>query len=223
MELKPIEKELNRALVSLGSKDYGSDDAEAVIRQATKLAEIYKTVSSADVEAAKVEDAHDKEKDDFELRKSIENRKMALEESRFETDKSKLDMEKTKIEFDKDRAERADHVENRKIELEERRLKMESANDLARKELDTQRLKLDEKKIDRDSEASFLDRAQRSKEARFGFCKDTGIALLQIGTGVATTAIGVIFGREVLKFEETGTVCSIVGKSIIPKILGKIK
>lgn len=212
MELGFLEKEMVRAGKALASESYGSDEAMCVLNQMTKLADVYKTISETDTNRNRVDDAHDKDVKEFEIRESENKARNELEKQRMELDKTKTDIEQKRL-----------TIEESKVALEKEKLASTNEIDKRRSELDEKHLKIDELKAEREYQDNIANRAQRNRETILGISKDVILAGLQIGVGVASSITAVKFGQQILKFEETGAVVSWTGKNVFPKILGKLK
>ena len=212
MELNFLEKEMARAGKALASESGGSDEAAAVLNQMTKLADVYKTISETDANRTRVDDAHDKDVKELEIRESENKARNELETKRLELDTEKMNVEKLRVELERD-----------KTSLEKEKLISTNEADRNRLALDEKKLKLDELKADAELQETVANRAQRNREMIFGISKDVLLSGLQIGVGIASSIVGLKFGQQILKFEETGSVVSWTGKNIFPKILGKLK
>lgn len=212
MELGFLEKEMVRAGKALASESYGSDEATFVLNQMTKLADMYKTISEADTNRNRVDDAHDKDVKELEIRESENKARNELEKQRLEVERTKTDIEQKRL-----------TIEESKVALEKEKLASTNEIDKRRSELDEKHLKIDELKAEREYQDNIANRAQRNRETILGISKDMILAGLQIGVGVASSITAVKFGQQILKFEETGTVVSWAGKNVFPKILGKLK
>ena len=70
MELGIFEQEMVRARKALSAESYGSDEAGFILGQMAKLADMYKTVSEADTNRNRVDDAHDKDVKELEIREA---------------------------------------------------------------------------------------------------------------------------------------------------------
>ena len=212
MELGIFEQEMVRARKALASESYGSDEAAAILNQMTKLADVYKTISETDANRTRVDDAHDKDVKELEIRESENKARNELETKRLELDTEKMNVEKLRVELERD-----------KTSLEKEKLISTNEADKNRLALDEKKLKLDELKADAELQETVANRAQRNREMIFGISKDVLLSGLQIGVGIASSIVGLKFGQQILKFEETGSVVSWTGKNIFPKILGKLK
>ena len=212
MELGIFEQEMARARKALSAESYGSDEAAAVLNQMTKLADVYKTISETDANRTRVDDAHDKDVKELEIRESENKARNELETKRLELDTEKMNVEKLRVELERD-----------KTSLEKEKLISTNEADRNRLALDEKKLKLDELKADAELQETVANRAQRNREMIFGISKDVLLSGLQIGVGIASSIVGLKFGQQILKFEETGSVVSWTGKNIFPKILGKLK
>ena len=212
MELGIFEQEMVRARKALSAESYGSDEAGFILGQMAKLADMYKTVSEADTNRNRVDDAHDKDVKELEIREAENKAKNELEAKRLELDKEKMNVEKLRLEIEKDKAS-----------LEKEKLESTNEADKRRSELDEKKLKLDELKVEHELQETVANRAQRNREMIFGISKDVLLSGLQIGVGIASSIVGLKFGQQILKFEETGAVVSWTGKNVFPKILGKLK
>ena len=212
MELNFLEKEMVRAGKALASESYGSDEAAAVLNQMTKLADVYKTISETDANRTRVDDAHDKDVKELEIRENENKARNELETKRLELDTEKMNVEKLRVELERD-----------KTSLEKEKLISTNEADRNRLALDEKKLKLDELKADAELQETVANRAQRNREMIFGISKDVLLSGLQIGIGAVSSIVAVKFGQQILKFEETGSVVSWTGKNIFPKILGKLK
>ena len=205
MELNFLEKEMVRAGKALASESYGSDEAAAVLNQMTKLADVYKTISETDANRTRVDDAHDKDVKELEIRESENKARNEIETKRLELDKERM------------------NVERDKISLEKEKLESEKEIDKHRSELDEKKLKLDELKAEHEHQDNDLNRVARKRETILGISRDVVLAGLQIGVGIASSITALKFGQQILHFEETGAVVSWTGKNVFPKILGKLK
>lgn len=212
MELGIFEKEMARAGKALSAESYGTDEANQILGQMTKLADMYKTISEADTNRNRVDDAHDKDVKELEIRESENKARNELEKQRMELDKTKTDIEQKRL-----------TIEESKVALEKEKLASTNEIDKRRSELDEKHLKIDELKAEREYQDNIANRAQRNRETILGISKDVILAGLQIGVGVASSITAVKFGQQILKFEETGAVVSWTGKNVFPKILGKLK
>ena len=212
MELGIFEQEMARARKALSAESYGSDEAGAILNQMTKLADMYKTISETDANRTRVDDAHDKDVKELEIRESENKARNELETKRLELDTEKMNVEKLRVELERD-----------KTSLEKEKLISTNEADKNRLALDEKKLKLDELKADAELQETVANRAQRNREMIFGISKDVLLSGLQIGVGIASSIVGLKFGQQILKFEETGSVVSWTGKNIFPKILGKLK
>ena len=212
MELGIFEQEMVRARKALASESYGSDEAGAILNQMTKLADMYKTISETDANRTRVDDAHDKDVKELEIREAENKAKNELETKRLELDTEKMNVEKLRVELERD-----------KTSLEKEKLISTNEADKNRLALDEKKLKLDELKADAELQETVANRAQRNREMIFGISKDVLLSGLQIGIGAVSSIVAVKFGQQILKFEETGSVVSWTGKNIFPKILGKLK
>lgn len=212
MELGIFEKEMARAGKALSAESYGTDEANQILGQMTKLADMYKTISEADTNRNRVDDAHDKDVKELEIRESENKARNELEKQRMELDKTKTDIEQKRL-----------TIEESKVALEKEKLASTNEIDKRRSELDEKHLKIDELKAEREYQDNIANRAQRNRETILGISKDMILAGLQIGVGVASSITAVKFGQQILKFEETGAVVSWTGKNVFPKILGKLK
>ena len=205
MELGIFEQEMARARKALSAESYGSDEAGAILGQMAKLADMYKTVSEADTNRTRIDDAHDKDIKELEIREAENKAKNEVETKRLELDKEKMNVERDKISLEKEKLESAKEVDKRRSELDEKRLK------------------LDELKAENEHQDNDLNRAARKRETILGISRDVVLAGLQIGVGIASSITALKFGQQILKFEETGAVVSWTGKNVFPKILGKLK
>lgn len=212
MELGIFEQEMARARKALNAESYGSDEAGAILNQMTKLADMYKIVSEADANRTRVDDTHDKDVKELEIRESENKARNELETKRLELDTEKMNVEKLRVELERDKAS-----------LEKEKLESTNETDKRRSELDEKKLKLDELKVEHELQETVANRAQRNREMIFGISKDVLLSGLQIGVGIASSIVGLKFGQQILKFEETGAVVSWTGKNVFPKILGKLK
>lgn len=212
MELGIFEKEMARAGKALSAESYGTDEANQILGQMTKLADMYKTISEADTNRNRVDDAHDKDVKELEIRESENKARNELEKQRMELDKTKTDIEQKRL-----------TIEESKVALEKEKLASTNEIDKRRSELDEKHLKIDELKAEHEYQDNIANRAQRNRETILGISKDVILAGLQIGVGVASSITAVKFGQQILKFEETGAVVSWTGKNVFPKILGKLK
>ena len=205
MELGIFEQEMVRARKALSAESYGSDEAGFILGQMAKLADVYKTVSEADTNRNRVDDAHDKDVKELEIREAENKARNEIEAKRLELDKERM------------------NVERDKISLEKEKLESEKEIDKHRSELDEKRLKLDELKAEHEHQDNDLNRVARKRETILGISRDVVLAGLQIGVGIASSITALKFGQQILHFEETGSVVSWTGKNIFPKILGKLK
>ena len=212
MELGIFEQEMARARKALSAESYGSDEAGAILGQMAKLADMYKTVSEADTNRTRIDDAHDKDIKELEIREAENQAKNELETKRLELDTEKMNVEKLRLEIERDKAS-----------LEKEKLKSTNEADKRRSELDEKRLKLDELKAEHEYQDNISNRALRKRETILGISRDVVLAGLQIGVGIASSITALKFGQQILHFEETGAVVSWTGKNIFPKILGKLK
>ena len=89
MELGIFEQEMVRARKALSAESYGSDEAGFILGQMAKLADMYKTVSEADTNRNRVDDAHDKDVKELEIREAENQAKNELEAKRLELDTEK--------------------------------------------------------------------------------------------------------------------------------------
>ena len=205
MELNFLEQEMVRARKALSAESYGSDEAGFILGQMAKLADVYKTVSEADTNRNRVDDAHDKDVEELKIREAENKARNEIEAKRLELDKERM------------------NVERDKISLEKEKLESEKEIDKHRSELDEKRLKLDELKAEHEHQDNDLNRVARKRETILGISRDVVLAGLQIGVGIASSITALKFGQQILHFEETGAVVSWSGKNIFPKILGKLK
>ena len=205
MELGIFEQEMVRARKALNAESYGSDEAGAILGQMAKLADVYKTVSEADTNRNRVDDAHDKDVEELKIREAENKARNEIEAKRLELDKERM------------------NVERDKISLEKEKLESEKEIDKHRSELDEKKLKLDELKAEHEHQDNDLNRVARKRETILGISRDVVLAGLQIGVGIASSITALKFGQQILHFEETGAVVSWSGKNIFPKILGKLK
>ena len=205
MELNFLEQEMVRARKALSAESYGSDEAGFILGQMAKLADVYKTVSEADTNRNRVDDAHDKDVEELKIREAENKARNEIEAKRLELDKERM------------------NVERDKISLEKEKLESEKEIDKRRSELDEKRLKLDELKAEHEHQDNDLNRVARKRETILGISRDVVLAGLQIGVGIASSITALKFGQQILHFEETGAVVSWSGKNIFPKILGKLK
>ena len=205
MELGIFEQEMVRARKALSAESYGSDEAGFILGQMAKLADVYKTVSEADTNRNRVDDAHDKDVKELEIREAENKARNEIEAKRLELDKERM------------------NVERDKISLEKEKLESEKEIDKHRSELDEKRLKLDELKAEHEHQDNDLNRVARKRETILGISRDVVLAGLQIGVGIASSITALKFGQQILHFEETGAVVSWTGKNVFPKILGKLK
>ena len=205
MELGIFEQEMARARKALSAESYGSDEAGAILGQMAKLADVYKTVSEADTNRNRVDDAHDKDVEELKIREAENKARNEIEAKRLELDKERM------------------NVERDKISLEKEKLESEKEIDKRRSELDEKRLKLDELKAEHEHQDNDLNRVARKRETILGISRDVVLAGLQIGVGIASSITALKFGQQILHFEETGAVVSWTGKNVFPKILGKLK
>lgn len=205
MELGIFEQEMVRARKALSAESYGSDEAGFILGQMAKLADVYKTVSEADTNRNRVDDAHDKDVKELEIREAENQARNEIEAKRLELDKERM------------------NIERDKISLEKEKLESEKEIDKHRSELDEKKLKLDELKVEHEHQDNDLNRVARKRETILGISRDVVLAGLQIGVGIASSIAALKFGQQILHFEETGAVVSWSGKNIFPKILGKLK
>ena len=205
MELNFLEQEMVRARKALSAESYGSDEAGFILGQMAKLADVYKTVSEADTNRNRVDDAHDKDVEELKIREAENKARNEIEAKRLELDKERM------------------NVERDKISLEKEKLESEKEIDKRRSELDEKRLKLDELKAEHEHQDNDLNRVARKRETILGISRDVVLAGLQIGVGIASSITALKFGQQILHFEETGAVVSWSGKNIFSKILGKLK
>ena len=205
MELGIFEQEMARARKALNAESYGSDEAGAILGQMAKLADMYKTISEADTNRTRIDDAHEKDLKELEIREAENQAKNELEAKHLELDKERM------------------NVERDKISLEKEKLESEKEIDKHRSELDEKRLKLDELKAEHEHQDNDLNRVARKRETILGISRDVVLAGLQIGVGIASSITALKFGQQILHFEETGAVVSWTGKNVFPKILGKLK
>ena len=205
MELGIFEQEMARARKALSAESYGSDEAGAILGQMAKLADMYKTVSEADTNRTRIDDAHDKDIKELEIREAENKAKNELEAKRLELDKEKMNVERDKISLEKEKLESTNEADKRRSELDEKRLK------------------LDELKAEHEHQDNDLNRVARKRETILGISRDVVLAGLQIGVGIASSITALKFGQQILHFEETGAVVSWTGKNVFPKILGKLK
>ena len=205
MELGIFEQEMARARKALSAESYGSDEAGAILGQMAKLADMYKTVSEADTNRTRIDDAHDKDIKELEIREAENKAKNELEAKRLELDKEKMNVERDKISLEKEKLESTNEADKRRSELDEKRLK------------------LDELKAEHEHQDNDFNRVARKRETILGISRDVVLAGLQIGVGIASSITALKFGQQILHFEETGAVVSWTGKNVFPKILGKLK
>ena len=205
MELGIFEQEMARARKALSAESYGSDEAGAILGQMAKLADMYKTVSEADTNRTRIDDAHDKDIKELEIREAENQAKNELEAKRLELDKEKMNVERDKASLEKEKLESTNEADKRRSELDEKRLK------------------LDELKAEHEHQDNDLNRVARKRETILGISRDVVLAGLQIGVGIASSITALKFGQQILHFEETGAVVSWTGKNVFPKILGKLK
>ena len=205
MELGIFEQEMTRARKALSAESYGSDEAGAILGQMAKLADMYKTVSEADTNRTRIDDAHEKDLKELEIREAENKAKNELETKRLELDKEKMNVERDKISLEKEKLESTNEADKRRSELDEKRLK------------------LDELKAEHEHQDNDLNRVARKRETILGISRDVVLAGLQIGVGIASSITALKFGQQILHFEETGAVVSWTGKNVFPKILGKLK
>ena len=205
MELGIFEQEMARARKALSAESYGSDEAGAILGQMAKLADMYKTVSEADTNRTRIDDAHDKDIKELEIREAENQAKNELEAKRLELDKEKMNVERDKASLEKEKLESTNEADKRRSELDEKRLK------------------LDELKAEHEHQDNDLNRVARKRETILGISRDVVLAGLQIGVGIAGSITALKFGQQILHFEETGAVVSWTGKNVFPKILGKLK
>ena len=212
MELGIFEQEMARARKALSAESYGSDEAKEILGQMSKLADMYKTISEADTNCTRINDAHEKDVKELEIREAENQARNELEAKRLELDVEKTNVEKLRLEIERDKAS-----------LEKEKLISTSEADKRRSELDEKRLKLDELKAEREHQDNDLNRVARKRETILGISRDVVLAGLQIGVGIASSITALKFGQQILHFEETGAVVSWTGKNVFPKILGKLK
>ena len=212
MELGIFEQEMTRARKALSAESYRSDAAKEILGQMSKLVDMYKTVSEADINRNRVDDAHEKDLKELEIREAENQAKNELETKRLELDTEKMNVEKLRVELERD-----------KTSLEKEKLKSTNEADKRRSELDEKRLKLDELKAEHEHQDNDLNRVARKRETILGISRDVVLAGLQIGVGIASSITALKFGQQILHFEETGAVVSWTGKNVFPKILGKLK
>ena len=212
MELGIFEQEMARARKALSAESYGSDEAKEILGQMSKLADMYKTVSEADINRNRVDDAHEKDLKELEIREAENQARNELEAKRLELDVERTNVEKLRLEIEKDKAS-----------LEKEKLESTNEADKRRSELDEKRLKLDELKAEHEYQDNISNRALRKRETILGISRDVVLAGLQIGVGIASSITALKFGQQILHFEETGAVVSWTGKNVFPKILGKLK
>ena len=212
MELGIFEQEMARARKALSAESYGSDEAKEILGQMSTLADVYKTISEADTNRTRIDDAHDKDIKELEIREAENQAKNELETKRLELDTEKMNVEKLRLEIERDKAS-----------LEKEKLESTNEADKRRSELDEKRLKLDELKAEHEYQDNISNRALRKRETILGISRDVVLAGLQIGVGIASSITALKFGQQILHFEETGAVVSWTGKNIFPKILGKLK
>ena len=205
MELGIFEQEMVRARKALSAESYGSDEAGFILGQMAKLADVYKTVSEADTNRNRVDDAHDKDVEELKIREAENKARNEIEAKRLELDKERM------------------NVERDKISLEKEKLESEKEIDKRRSELDEKKLKLDELKAEHEHQDNDLNRVARKRETILGISRDVVLAGLQIGVGIARSLTALKFGQQILHFEEAGAVVSWTGKNVFPKILGKLK
>ena len=205
MELGIFEQEMARARKALSAESYGSDEAGFILGQMAKLADMYKVVSEADTNRTRIDDTHDKDIKELEIREAENKARNEIEAKRLELDKERM------------------NVERDKISLEKEKLESEKEIDKRRSELDEKRLKLDELKAEHEHQDNDLNRVARKRETILGISRDVVLAGLQIGVGIASSITALKFGQQILHFEETGAVVSWSGKNIFSKILGKLK
>ena len=212
MELGIFEQEMARARKALSAESYRSDAAKEILGQMSKLVDMYKTVSEADINRNRVDDAHEKDLKELEIREAENQARNELETKRLELDTEKMNVEKLRVELERD-----------KTSLEKEKLKSTNEADKRRSELDEKRLKLDELKAEHEHQDNDLNRVARKRETILGISRDVVLAGLQIGVGIASSITALKFGQQILHFEETGAVVSWTGKNVFPKILGKLK
>ena len=212
MELGIFEQEMARARKALSAESYGSDEAGAILGQMAKLADMYKTVSEADTNRTRIDDAHDKDIKELEIREAENQARNELEAKRLELDTEKMNVEKLRLEIERDKAS-----------LEKEKLESTNEADKRRSELDEKRLKLDELKAEHEYQDNISNRALRKRETILGISRDVVLAGLQIGVGIASSITALRVGQEIWHFEETGAVESWTGKNVFPNILGKLK
>ena len=212
MELGIFEQEMARARKALSAESYGSDEAKEILGQMSKLADMYKTVSEADINRNRVDDAHENDVEELEIREAENQARNELETKRLELDVERTNVEKLRLEIERDKAS-----------LEKEKLISTSEADKRRSELDEKRLKLDELKAEHEYQDNISNRALRKRETILGISRDVVLAGLQIGVGIASSITALKFGQQILHFEETGSVVSWTGKNVFPKILGKLK
>lgn len=212
MELGIFEQEMARARKALNAESYGSDEAGAILGQMSKLADMYKTISEADTNRNRVDDARDKDVKELEIREAENQARNELETKRLELDTEKTNIDKHRLEIERD-----------KISLEKEKIKSSNEVDKRRSELDEKKLKIDELKAEHEHQDNIQNRALKKRETILGISRDVVLAGLQIGVGIASSITALKFGQQILHFEETGAVVSWTGKNVFPKILGKLK
>ena len=104
MELGIFEQEMARARKALSAESYGSDEAKEILGQMSKLADMYKIVSEADINRNRVDDAHEKDVKELEIREAENQARNELEAKRLELDTEKMNVEKLRLEIEKDKA-----------------------------------------------------------------------------------------------------------------------
>ena len=196
----------------MSAESYGSDEAKEILGQMAKLADMYKTISEADTNCTRINDAHEKDVKELEIREAENQARNELEAKRLELDVERTNVEKLRLESEKDKAS-----------LEKEKLISTSEADKRRSELDEKRLKLDELRAEHEHQDNDLNRVARKRETILGISRDVFLAGLQIGVGITSSITALKFGQQILHFEETGAVVSWSGKNIFPKILGKLK
>ena len=212
MELGIFEQEMARARKALSAESYGSDEAKEILGQMSKLADMYKTISEADTNRNRVDDAHEKDVKELEIREAENQVRNELETKRLELDTEKMNVEKLRLEIERDKAS-----------LEKEKLESTNEADKRRSELDEKKLKLDELKAEHEFQDGIQNRVLKKRETILGISRDVVLAGLQIGVGIASSITALKFGQQILHFEETGAVVSWTGKNVFPKILGKLK
>ena len=97
MELGIFEQEMARARKALSAESYGSDEAKEILGQMSKLADMYKTISEADTNRNRVDDAREKDVKELEIREAENQTHNELEAKRLELDTEKMNVEKLRL------------------------------------------------------------------------------------------------------------------------------